>query len=215
VAVKRNAAIMMCLVPCGETEWDLSGRIQGAADLPLSDEGRLRVEGEAARLGLVRASLVHHPPDEAATVTAELCAHRIRARTKSVPELADPHLGLLEGLTEQEFSERFPSRYRQWEDDPVSLSPPEGEDMIAAADRIFRAVAKILRRSRSEEVAVVLHRLALAMMRCWLSDRPLSEVRLVLADQPRVERYAVPLELVGSLETAAQDAAGYRLSATS
>jgi broad specificity phosphatase PhoE len=208
---KRNA-IMLCLIQCGETEWDVNGRIQGSADLPLSEVGRASITSELNRLSVVRAGMVFHPPDEAAAETASICARRIGARTKAVTELADPHLGVLEGLGEQDFAERFPTRYRQWEEDPISLAPPQGEEVIAAADRMFSTVARILRRSRSGEIAIVFHRLNLAMMRCWLANRPLQELRTMLINRPRIERYALPMELLEALESAAREPVAARSS---
>jgi broad specificity phosphatase PhoE len=85
-------------------------------------------------------------------------------------------------------------------DDPATLSPPEGEEMSTAADRLFRAVAKIIKRSRSEEIAIVLHDLGLAMLRCWLANRPLADMRDMLEPEPRIERFVLPLALVDELE---------------
>jgi broad specificity phosphatase PhoE len=201
VPAKRQS-IMLCLIQCGETAWSEAGRIQGAMDLPLSDAGRMQISAQLHRLSAAKAAMIHHPADEAAADTAHLCAGRINARTKATLELADPHLGLLEGLTEQEFATRFPKRYKQWEDDLLSLAPPEGEPMMNAADRLLKAVAKILKRSRSQEVAIVLHPLGLGLLRCWLADRPMNDVRTMLANRPRIERYALPVKMISALETA-------------
>jgi broad specificity phosphatase PhoE len=201
----KRSSITLCLIRCGETTWDAAGRIHGGTDLPLSDAGRAAVASQLPRLANVKAASVHHPSDEAATETARMCAEAIGAGAKprSVDELADPDLGLLEGLTEEEFAERFRSRHKQWKDDPMTLSPPEGEEMMTAADRIFRAVAKIVRRSRGEEIAIVLHPLAWGMLRCWLAERSLTMMRSMMDDEVAFERYALPMEMVDGLEKAA------------
>lgn len=212
VAAQRSA-IMLWLIECGETEWALQGRIQGSADLPLSEAGRRAVDAELHRAEGANVAVVHHAPDEAAATTADLCAQRIKARTRAVVELADPHLGVLEGISEQEFAERFPKRHRQWEDDLVSLAPPEGEEIAEAAGRILRATARILKRSRSSEVALVLHTIGLGALRCWLADRSLHELRSMFAGRPRIERYAMPLEMISSLQSMADRANSTRVSA--
>ncbi len=201
MALKRES-ITLCLIQCGQTTWEHDGRIHGSTDLPLSDTGREEVHAELHRMDQVKAATIYHPPDEAASETAQICAQHIGAKTKAVKELADPNLGLLEGLTELEFSERFPSRHKQWEDDILTLSPPEGEDVVDAADQLFRAIAKLLRRTRSDEVAIVLHPLALGMVRCWMSDLPLSDVHSINRNRPRMERYIMPSELIPALENA-------------
>ena len=201
----KQKSVMVTLIESGPTSWQADGRILGAADLPLAVEGNKQVEQVAAWLKMSRATTVYHPVDECATTTAAACAAVIQAKTKAVEELADPHLGLLEGLTEHDFAERFPSRHRQWETDPLSLSPPEGEAMIDAANRLFRAVAKILKKSKGEEAALVLHSLGMGMLRCWMSQRPMSELRVISEHRPPVERYAFPIDLLGELENAAEN----------
>ena len=147
----KRKTMMVSLIRCGQTVWDADGRLRGSTDLPLSDAGRVAVQADLSQSALGRPSLIHHPPDDAATETARLCAARMGAKIKSADGLADPNLGLLEGLTRQEFAERFHTRFKQWDEDPLSLSPPEGEDVVDAADRLFNTVARILKRSRSDE----------------------------------------------------------------
>ena len=205
MAITRQS-ITLCLIRCGQTVWDADGRVQGATDLPLSEAGRAAVNARLHALAPARPAVIHHPADEAAAETAALCARRTGARTKAVVELADPHLGLLEGLTQQEFAERFPKRFKQWDEDPLSVSPPEGEEIITAANRLFKAIARILRRSRSHEIGIVMHDMGLGLVRCWLADRPLNDLRAALVDRPLFERYDLPVELLGALEKAAQAA---------
>ncbi|MBC8105059.1 MAG: histidine phosphatase family protein [Anaerolineae bacterium] len=83
------------------------------------------------------------------------------------------------------------------------LSPPEGEDVLEAADRIFKAVAKIVRRSRGDEVVIVLHDFGTAMLRCWIADRPLTSMRN-MDDGPIVEQIVLPLAMVDAMEKAAE-----------
>src|SRR5262249_49785638 len=154
--------IMLCLIQCGETVWEGEERMHGSTDLPLSEAGRAAVAADVQRMKTDRVAMVHHPNDEAATDTAQLAARKLGAKSKPVAELADPNLGLWEALQRSEFAERYPSRYRQWLEEPMVLTPPEGENLSEAAARILGALAHLLRRSRSEEVAVVLHPLALA-----------------------------------------------------
>ena len=97
---------------------------------------------------------------------------------------------------------RFRSRSKQWKEDPMTLSPPEGEDLSAAAGRIMRAVAKIIRKSRGDTVAIVLHDLGWSMLRCWIAEKPLSSMRS-MAQGPIIERVIIPLSMIDSLERAA------------
>ncbi|MCH8153162.1 MAG: histidine phosphatase family protein [Planctomycetes bacterium] len=203
MASKRKS-IVLSLIQCGETAWDAEGRLHGRTDLPLSTAGRVAVTEDAACLVSPGIATVHHSPDEAATETAQIVAKAVGAKTKSMAELAGVDLGVLDGLTEHDFAERYPKRYRQWQDDPVSLLPPEGEEVADARARMFSAVAKMLRRCRSGEVAVVLHSLGLGLLRCWLADRPPTEAWALVRARPRIERYTLAAEMIDWLEEAAK-----------
>ena len=194
---------MLCLIQCGETAWESEERIHGSTDIPLSEAGRLAVTADVQRMKTDRVAMVHHPNDEAATDTAQAVARKLGAKTKGVAELADPNMGLLEGLHREEFAERYPSRFRQWVDEPMMLTPPEGENLAEASSRILGTIAHLLKRSRSEEVAIVLHPLALGMARCWFGARRSNDLWLMLKNRPRIERYAMTAKLVSDMEQAA------------
>ena len=203
MATKRKS-IVLTLVRCGDTAWETEERLHGRSDLPLSTGGRATVTDAAAWLSGRRIGTVYHPPDEAATETAQIIGKSVGARCKAIPELVEADLGVLDGLTRQALSERFPKRYKQWQEDPLTLSPPEGEDLMEARGRLFSAVSRLLRRSRSAEVAVVLHDLGLGSLRCWLADRPSNELWAMVARRPPVERYLVAMETISWLEQAAK-----------
>jgi probable phosphoglycerate mutase len=196
-----RSGFILCLVGCGETPWDRDDRLHGATDLPLSNSGRASVQVDVERAIVRRIGSVYHPADEAATETARLFATRARARTKAVEELADPNLGLLEGLTHAVFEERFPKRAKQWKEDVLSLAPPEGEAIAQARSRILQRLARLIRRARGEEMAVVLHSFGLVFARSWLANQSPSTVWPFLEHRPRIERYLIAPTLMEELET--------------
>lgn len=196
----KSEPITLWIIRAGQTVWAADGRLRGVTDLPMSDAGRAGVQADVNNWNEGKPAIIHHPPDEAAMETAQLASVRCKAKVRTVADLADPNLGVLEGLTILEFEERFPSRHKQWEDDAISFAPPEGEDMIVAAQRVFKAVAKVLKKTRSQETAIVLHDIALGLMRCRLTGHPLNEWRTMLEDRPRVERYLLTSGMIQTLE---------------
>ncbi len=192
----RRTHIMMCLVQCGDSPWESEGRLHGWTDLPMSEAGRVSVSSEVGRLRGAAISTIYHPGDEAAVETAQILARAAGAKTKQIDDLADPNLGLFEGLLEQQLAERYPKRHKQLLEDPLSLIPPEGEPLADARARVFAAVARLLRKSRAAEVGIVLHPIAYGLMRCWLANRPAGDLRKMLAESVRLERYAVAYTLL-------------------
>jgi broad specificity phosphatase PhoE len=203
MAAKRNH-IMLNLIRCGETRWDHEGRMLGSSDLPLSDAGRAAIADVLPRLAQAGFTTVYHPPDEAAAETAKIIAHARNGKTKVIEDFAEPELGLLEGLLGEQFAERYPKRHKAWKDDPLSVIPPEGEPMSEARARVFAATAKLLKRNRTGELAIVLHPIALGLLRCWLAGRPPEDMWTLLVDRRRVERYAVAIPLIEQLRATAR-----------
>lgn len=199
-------ALVLWLVRAGDSIWQRENRLQGRADIPLSPEGRAATTNELAlhRFAddaaeksmddppLDRAAFVHHAPDEGAAETAALVARALGARTKSSKDLAEPDLGLLDGLTLELFEERFPTRFRQWEDEPLSLVPPEGEPIALARERVIAEFARLLRRPRGRSLGLVLHPMALGFVRCALSGHPAEDLWQSLEGRPRIERFVLP-----------------------
>jgi broad specificity phosphatase PhoE len=183
--------MVLHVIRCGETTWEGERRLAGSTDLPLSEHGREAVVANLDRLEGADIGSIYHSPDEAATATAQLVAAPLGARTRANAGLADPDLGLLEGLSEKEFADRFPKRFREWQEDPLSLAPREGEPIMEARARIFAAVGKVLRRSKRDHVGIVLHPLGLGLLQCWFADLPARSLWTMLKERPRIERYLV------------------------
>lgn len=202
----QDDCLLMCLIRCGETTWNAEDRVHGAVDLPLSAAGSAAVRNLPLNARTGRIGTVHHPDTEAAAATAKAFADKVKAKAKVATELLDANLGLLEGLEMQVFAERFRRAHRQWGQDPLRLAPPDGEPILEFRSRLFAAVARILKRARSEEVAIVLSPLGLGLLRCWLADRPTSELWAMLRDRPDVERYCLTKDQVKDLETEARAA---------
>ena len=195
--------ILLTLIGCGQTAWESDGRMHGATDLPLSPAGQASICAIASAIKPKSLGAIYHSSDEASSDTAHIIAQAVGSKTKLIEELSEPDLGLIEGLTEKDFADRFPRRHKQWLEDPLSLSPPEGEPLVDARARIFDACSKILKRSKSDHPVIVLRPLALGFMRCWLCDRSVTTLWDIVRTRPQIERYALNSEIIHWLEQAA------------
>lgn len=192
------SVVRLDLVRCGSTAWERDGRLRGSTDLPLDETGTGMAAAAADRLAGRRARLVVHPADEAATETARIIAQRLDARTRTIPDLADPALGLLEGMCVADFASRHPSRARLLDQQPLRFSPPEGEPFGHARRRILGGLSAALRRPRGPVVAV-LHPLALGLVRGWLDGDPDVRFRTLIDDRPAVEHHVLTSEDVAAM----------------
>ena len=116
-----------------------------------------------------------HSPDGLAAETARALARPLKATVRSVDDLAEVDLGVWAGLTDEQLSTRFASAYRQLEESPLSVTPPDGENLGQARQRLARALQRATRNMK-RNVAVVLRPVALALLVQELTGLPEEQV---------------------------------------
>jgi broad specificity phosphatase PhoE len=96
------------LVRHGETDWNLNRRLQGHADRPLNETGRMQARGLAAELAEEPLQAVYSSDLSRASETARIVADARGLDVTMLPELRERYFGTWEGLTDEEIHERFP-----------------------------------------------------------------------------------------------------------
>ncbi len=160
----------LIVVSAAETDWAAQGRLVGDTDLPLNEAGHRQAIADGQALVERAPDAVYSGPEEATRETGELIAHELNAKLKKVKTLRELDLGHWEGLSEQDFRERFAKVYKQWRSDPLSVSPPEGESLVDAAERLAGAIDKLIRQHPQKTLVVILGRFAAAIIRCRFDD---------------------------------------------
>lgn len=158
------AVTALWLLRPAETSWDEAQRLRGTVDLPATEDSLAELRQRVARMP-EGPDILFHPPDEAATESARVVASRFACRVRADAGLAEPDLGLLEGLSMAEFERRFESRHAEWRDSPLTLVPPEGEPLAEARERILGAFVDAVESNLGRRVGVILHPVGLAMVR--------------------------------------------------
>lgn len=190
----KSNEIRVLLLCSGRTEWDEAGRLSGSCDLPLSPAGRDEAEAAAQELGGADLAVIICAPDDASVAKAELVAKTTGAKVKPVADLAEPGLGLWEGLLDREVEEKCPTSYRQWLEDPTSVIVPEGEPLVEAEERILSALIKALDKVKDNGagVGLVLRPMALGLVRGWLAGDVPSNLWSMVKDCPVAEWKTIP-----------------------
>jgi len=160
------SAITVLLVRSPETIWDTQGRLCGSTDLPLADEARTRLRERIGSLGEDRLDVIYCGPDEGSREVADLVARQLGGKKKVVEGLREVNLGLWEGQRLEDLEHRVPRAFRQWREDPQSVTPPEGEGPGEARARILGEVGRLLDKARhaNQRIALVLRPLAHAIV---------------------------------------------------
>jgi broad specificity phosphatase PhoE len=173
------------------TAWDEAERLRGSTDLPATDSSVASTRELVARMA-EGPEVLFHPADEAAAETAQVVAARFACRVCVLPDLADPDLGLLEGLALTDFEKRFESRFAEWMASPLTVEPPEGEPLAQARARILDAIADVLAHHPRQRVGLVVHPIALAMVRDALARGDGSRLWERIQGRAPWSNYALP-----------------------
>ena len=171
------------LVRHGESEWNREGRIQGHADVGLSELGRRQAELLSTRLAGESIDAAYSSDLSRAADTA---AGALDAR--DVPLITDPDLrefsyGAWEGLTLKEVKEQdpelFDARFTRGDN---AFAAPGGEDSADILKRVQRFIAGVVERhSPDENLLIVGHggsMRALALCLLELTDESMWKLRM-------------------------------------
>jgi broad specificity phosphatase PhoE len=134
------------LIRPGCTEFDEQQRIQGNLDLPLSTGGRQQVEQLLADLSQIEIEWLFSSPCEPARSTAEALGATRGLAVREVEGLHNVNLGLWQGLKVEDVRRKHPKVFKQWQDSPEAICPPEGETLAEAVARVRKALEKPLKK---------------------------------------------------------------------
>ena len=190
----KNSFSRVLLMRSGRTEWDLLGRVQGAADLPMAAAGVQAAQEQVAAVAGQKLVAIATAPDEASRATAKLLAGATGVkRITTVPQLGEMALGLWEGLRYEELEQRYCSAGRQFMDNPTGVVAPEGEHMDAYAARVQEALRVVVGSHRGgSNIGIVVRPIALGLIRCFLNGADVGRLWAMLKDRPDAEWYDVP-----------------------
>ncbi|GAB3221420.1 histidine phosphatase family protein [Glycomyces halotolerans] len=98
----------------GQTEWNLSGRIQGSSDIGLDETGRAQAAAAAAALAAYEPVRIISSDLRRAVDTAKPIAEITGIEIELDKRLRERGYGPWEGLTMSEIAAQFPDDHRRW-----------------------------------------------------------------------------------------------------
>ena len=147
--------VRIILIRPGATDYAQQGRIQGTLEVPLNEEGTGEVARLTEELRDQGIQAVYAPPCEPARQTAQAIAKALGVKFKKLDRMQNLNHGLWQGMLIDEVRRKQPKVYKQWQEQPQNVRPPEGEMISQAAARVRAAMTKLLKRHRQGAIAVV------------------------------------------------------------
>jgi probable phosphoglycerate mutase len=158
----------------GRTEWNLDGRTQGQADIPLDEVGLGQARAAAARLASLRPVRIVSSDLQRASMTAAELSRLTGVEIEYDESLREIHVGDWQGLTMEQIAEKYPEvtqiiAANQMGNHDVRRGAT-GETLTEVASRFAGALDRAVERGvRGDTVVVTTHGLAARVGICrWL-----------------------------------------------
>lgn len=154
-----TAMTTLWIIRHGETDWNVEGRLQGQAEVPLNAKGREQAQQLAARLAREHAAVPF-----AALFTSDLGRARETASAAKLglpmlerAALRERHFGVLSELTLPEAEVRHPELFARWRVRDPDFIPEGGESLAQMYLRSVQALSEIAGAWPDQQVIVVTH----------------------------------------------------------
>jgi probable phosphoglycerate mutase len=147
--------MQILLIRPGTTEYDQQGRVQGTLDIPLCEDGRQEVEKMVEELRGRPIAAIYASPCQSAVQTAEALGAALEMKVKTIDKLQNLDQGLWQGMLVAEVKTKQPKVYRQWQEQPETVCPPQGETLVAARHRVQSALAKVVKKHKAEGLLAI------------------------------------------------------------
>jgi broad specificity phosphatase PhoE len=160
--------VQIVLIRPGATDYDQQGRIQGVLDVPLCDEGAHEVARLSQELKDQGLEVIYSSACERALQTAQGVAKALEIKFKPLDNLQNLDHGLWQGMLVEDVKRKQPKVYRQWQEQPASVCPPEGEMLNDAQLRVRNVLGRLLRKHKQGTVGLVVPEPLASLVRAYL-----------------------------------------------
>jgi len=180
--------LRIVLIRPGTTDYDVEERIQGALDIPLNAQGLSEVAALVGQLKGQGIETIYASPSQPARQTSEILAKGLGLRVKRLVRMKNLDHGLWQGLPIGEVRHKQPKVYRQWQEQPENVCPPEGEMLSQAQERVRACLGKLLRRHKEGVVvAMVVPEPLASLVRHFVKNDELGDLWKALGSHGRWE----------------------------
>lgn len=163
----------------GETEF--GGGLRGSLDDALTDTGWQQMRAAVAELAVDAPwdRIVSSPLQRCARFAQELSA-KLSLPVHLDADLQELHFGDWEGIGTAQLMETDAEGLGRFWEDPYTFTPPNGEPVLAFAERVLGAIERLQRAYDGERILLISHggvmRLLLAQARCLPREQLLQVV---------------------------------------
>jgi broad specificity phosphatase PhoE len=168
--------LQLVLIRPGSTDYDLQQRIQGTLDMPLNEQGLVEARRIAEQLRDKELEVIYSPSSQPAEQTAKTIAEGLDIKARKLVRLQNLNQGLWQGMLIEDVRHKQPKVYRQWQEQPENVCPPQGEMLGEADERVHAAMAKLVKRHKEGVVGLVVPEPLLSLVRRFVTHAELGDL---------------------------------------
>ena len=186
--------VKIALIVPGATDYDSQKRIQGSLNIPLNDQGQQEVARMADELRPLNLEMICSSDCEPALETATLLAERLGLKLKKLENMQNICYGLWQGMLVDEVKHRQPKVYRQWQEQPESMCPPDGETLAEAKERVHHCLARLVKKYKQHKeitIGVVVPEPLASLVRVQLAQGELGDLWKAAGGHARWRIFAI------------------------
>jgi broad specificity phosphatase PhoE len=189
--------LKILLIRSGTTEYECQGRIQGTLDVPLSEEGQQQIEALVEPLREQPMDMLYYAPCRATQQSAEILSEKLGFKTKKLDALHNLDHGLWQGMLLEDVKVKQPKVYRQWQEHPETVCPPNGESLKQARERLLQSLAKLAKKHKEGTVGILVPEPLASLLHCLLLHEAVGGLWRVNGDKgPPWELIDMPAEVL-------------------
>ncbi len=153
-----NRSALICIARHGETDWNLSGTLQGWIDIPINAQGRRQADEMAASCATENFSSIWSSPLLRARETAEIIAAALRLPLPLFHDgLRERCFGAIQGIPKAELAELNPVLLQQLLKRNPATHFEGGESMNEFATRVLEAIRDIAALHPGQRILTITH----------------------------------------------------------
>jgi broad specificity phosphatase PhoE len=179
--------LQLVLIRPGSTDYDVQERILGSLDIPLNEQGLAEAAATVEQLRDKGMEVIFSPVSQPSLQTAEVIAKALQIKLKKIERLENLNQGLWQGMLVEDVRHKQPKVYRQWQEQPENVCPPEGEMLGQADERVRNAIVKLLKRRKEGVIGLVLPEPLLSLARRFITHGVLGDLWKAPNGHGRVE----------------------------
>jgi probable phosphoglycerate mutase len=179
--------LRIILIRPGSTDYDVQRRIQGTLDVPLNDQGAAEVAKLIEELRDRPMDVIYAPACEPAMQTARAISDALGIKLKKLDNMQNLDQGLWQGVLIDDVRLKQPRVYRQWQEHPETVCPPEGEMLGHAEERVRAAMARLVKRHKDGVIALVVPEPLASLVRRYASQGELGDLWKAIEEHGRWE----------------------------